>query len=104
MSESLGGILFMKNKHMSLEDRCKIEKGLNNNDSFKSIAEEISKNCTTISREIRNHYTTQNKGAYGRKFNDCLNRKNCPFRYKCDLNICDSYHAIATDKYSFRCT
>lgn len=81
----------MKNKHMSLEDRCKIEKGLNNNESFKSIAEEIGKNCTTISREIRNHYITQNKGAYGRKFNDCLNRKNCPFRHKCDLNTCDNY-------------
>ena len=48
----------MKNKHMSLEDRCKIEKGLNNKLSFKSIASEIGKNCTTISREIRNHYTT----------------------------------------------
>ena len=46
--------------HMSLEDRCKIEKGLNNKLSFKSIANEIGKNCTTISREIRNHYTTLN--------------------------------------------
>lgn len=40
----------MKNKHMLLEDRCKIEKSLNNNLSFKSIANEIGKNCTTISR------------------------------------------------------
>lgn len=81
----------MKNKHMSLEDRCKIEKGLNNNESFKSIANEIGKNCTTISREIRNHYTTLNKGAYGRRFNDCLNRGTCPFRHKCKLNECISY-------------
>ena len=81
----------MKNKHMSLDDRCRIEKGLNNRESFKFIAKEIGKNCTTISREIKNHYTTQNKGAYGRKFNDCLNRKTCPFRNKCDLNTCVDY-------------
>ena len=45
----------MKNKHMSLDDRCRIEKALNNRESFKSIAKEIGKNCTTISREIKNH-------------------------------------------------
>lgn len=72
----------MKNKHMSLEDRCKIEKCLNNNLSFKSIANEIGKNCTTISREIKNHYTILNKGAYGRRFNDCLNRGTCPLLNK----------------------
>lgn len=81
----------MKNKHMSLEDRCKIEKCLNNNLSFKSIANEIGKNCTTISREIKNHYTILNKGAYGRRFNDCLNRGTCPFRHKCKLNECINY-------------
>ena len=72
----------MKNKHMSLEDRCKIEKCLNNNLSFKSIANEIGKNCTTISREIKNHYTILNKGAYGRRFNDYLNRGTCPLLKK----------------------
>ena len=72
----------MKNKHMSLEDRCKIEKCLNNNFSFKSIANEIGKNCTTISREIKNHYTILNKGAYSRRFNDCLNRGTCPLLNK----------------------
>lgn len=72
----------MKNKHMSLEDRCKIEKCLNNNLSFKSIANEIGMNCTTISREIKNHYTILNKGAYGRRFNDYLNRGTCPLLNK----------------------
>ena len=72
----------MKNKHMSLEDRCKIEKCLNNNLSFKSIANEIGKNCTTISREIKNHYTILNKSAYGRRFNDYLNRRTSPLLNK----------------------
>lgn len=72
----------MKNKHMSLEDICKIEKCLNNNLSFKSIANEIGMNCTTISREIKNHYTILNKGAYGRRFNDYLNRGTCPLLKK----------------------
>lgn len=81
----------MKNKHMSLEDRCKIEKCLNNNLSFKSIANEIGKNCTTISREIKNHYTILNKGAYGRRFNDYLNRGTCPLLKKTPYvcNGCD---------------
>lgn len=72
----------MKNKHMLLEDICKIEKCLNNNLSFKSIANEIGMNCTTISREIKNHYTILNKGAYGRRFNDYLNRGTCPLLKK----------------------
>lgn len=67
---------------MSLEDRCKIEKCLNNNLSFKSIANEIGMNCTTISREIKNHYTILNKGAYARRFNDCLNRGTGPLLNK----------------------
>lgn len=81
----------MNYKHMSLNDRCEIEKGLNNNESFKFIAGKIGKNCTTISREIKNHYMTQNTGGYGRRFNDCLNRDTCPFRHKCELNNCVNY-------------
>ena len=31
--------------------------------SFKEIAKSIDKNCTTVSREIKNHYVTVNTGA-----------------------------------------
>lgn len=59
--------------------------------SFKSIANEIGKNCTTISREIKNHYTILNKGAYDRRFNNCLNHGTCPLLNKLPdvCNGCD---------------
>ncbi len=44
----------MKNKHLNLNDRICIEHGLNSNKSFKSIANELVKDCTTISKEINN--------------------------------------------------
>lgn len=64
-------------KHLTLEDRNKIEVGLNNRKSFKSIALDLDKDCTTISKEIRGHLTVVRKGAPYRPFNDCLRRFNC---------------------------
>lgn len=45
--------------------------------SFKQIASAIGKNCTTISREVRNHMEFRRSGGYGRSYNACLYRKNC---------------------------
>lgn len=46
-----------KNKHLSLEDREMIEKGLREGLSFKAIAAEVGKDPTTISKEIIRHIT-----------------------------------------------
>ena len=82
----------MKNKHMSLEDRQEIERGLNNNLSFKEIGKSIDKNCTTVSREIRNHYIIKNTGCFGKSFNNCIKRFNCPFNTKyCKLSNCSEF-------------
>lgn len=82
----------MKNKHMSYSDRLEIEKGLKNGLSFKEIAKSIDKDCTTISREIRNHYVTKNTGCLGKNFNNCVNRKNCPFNSReCSLSKCTEF-------------
>lgn len=82
----------MKNKHLSLEDRFKIENGLNNQLSFKKIALLIDKDCTTISREIRSHYIVKNTGGIGRPFNNCIERKTCPNRGKnCNLHNCTAF-------------
>jgi len=72
----------MKNKHMSFDDRLEIEKGLKEKLSFKEIANKIGKDCTTVSKEVRNHYQVSQKGAIGKPFNDCIHRKNCSFREK----------------------
>ena len=46
-------------KHLSLDERMDIEKYLTQNKSFKEIGKLVNKNCTTISREIKNHYVTK---------------------------------------------
>lgn len=83
---------FMTNKHLSLDDRFKIEKYLNERKSFKEIGKLLDKNCTTISREIRRHYVVKNMGCVGRRFNNCLDRRTCPNRGRsCKLNKCPSF-------------
>lgn len=60
-----------KQKHLTLESRITIETKLNAGDSFKSIGRFLGKDCTTISKEVRNHICFEKSGAYGRAFNDC---------------------------------
>ena len=42
-------------KHLTALDRITIENGLKNNDSFKAIAKKLDKDCTTISKEVKNN-------------------------------------------------
>lgn len=56
-----------------------LEKGA----SFKAIGLELNKDCTTISKEIRNHRVYEKTGAAGRAFNACLNRQGCNYRRLC---------------------
>jgi IS30 family transposase len=66
------------NKHVELSQRIRIETMLNDRKSFKSIAKELDKDCTTVSKEVRLRRISKCTGAYGRVFNDCLQRRNCP--------------------------
>lgn len=66
-----------KNKHLTLDQRYKIEHSLNNCMSFKAIGLELGKDCTTVSKEIKAHIIFEKKGAPYRSFNDCIHRKNC---------------------------
>ena len=79
-------------KHLSLSERFDIENGLSTRKSFKEIARSLGKDCTTISREIRNHYVVKNTGGIGRQFNNCIYRSTCPNRGKnCNLNNCTEF-------------
>ena len=82
-------------KHLSLEDRNLIAQRLNESCSFKAIATELGKNCTTVSREVRNHLTFKKVGAPGRSFNACKHRFSCKKAYICT----DCSHK----KFSFYC-
>lgn len=87
---SLGG--FKMKKHLSSNDRYDIENYLSKRLSFKEIGRRIGKDCTTISREIRNHYIVKNMGGIGRQFNNCIYRKTCPNRGKnCNLFSCTEF-------------
>ena len=68
-----------KQKHLTLESRIIIETKLNEGESFKAIGRLLNKDCTTISKDVKNHIPFEKSGAYGKAFNDCL----LAFQHEC---------------------
>ena len=62
-----------KNAHLTLSDRIAIEVGLRERRSFASIAQELGKDPSTISKEVRNHVKLSQSSGY----NPCSLRKKC---------------------------
>ena len=58
--------IMMKQKHLTLEARILIETLLNEHNSFKSIARQLNKDCTTISKEIKSHIFFDKAGTFGK--------------------------------------
>lgn len=78
--------------HLTKDDRITIENNLNSSISLKQIGRNINKHCSSISREIKNHYITKNTGSVGRAFNNCEFRKTCPNRGKnCNIKNCSEF-------------
>ena len=73
-----------KNKHLSLDDRIRIDELLKESYSFKAIAGELGKNPTTIAREVRAHIVLRNVGAPGRHYNNCKHRFSCTVSFLCN--------------------
>ena len=71
----------MKQKHLTLEARILIETLLNERNSFKSIARQLNKDCTTISKEIKSHIFFDKAGTFGKAFNDC----RLAFQHQCSV-------------------
>lgn len=71
-------------KHMTDEERKLIENWLEGGMSLKSIAAELGRSTSTISREIRARTVPSGKSAYGRTANRCLFRKGCIKRQLCE--------------------
>lgn len=81
-----------KQKHLTLDSRIFIESQLNQRQSFKAIGRLLGKDCTTISKEVKNHFFFEKSGTYGRSFNDCL----LAFQRKCSAQkVCQvcSFHS-----------
>ena len=66
-----------KHKHLSQDDRHQIRQCLDKGDSFKEIARVLGRDCTTVSKEVKARRIFEQKGCYGRPFNDCLKRTDC---------------------------
>jgi len=73
-------------QHMTLNDRQTISTGLKNGDSLGTIAKQIGKSPSTVSREIRGHRVVWDKAPYGRVNNRCINRNSCSLKGVCDGN------------------
>lgn len=77
-----------KQKHLTLDSRIIIETRLNQGESFRSIGRSLNKDCTTVSKEVKNHICFEKSGAYGRAFNDC----RLALQHKCSAQkICQEY-------------
>lgn len=90
-----------KHKHLTLEDRFAIRDGLKQRFSFKKIAETIGKDCTTVSKEIRNHLVYKQTGSYGRPYNPCAKKLYCDLRLIC--NTCTAKRTPSFCQYCSKC-
>jgi len=80
--------IMANNKHLTLEERIQIQDSLSQNYSFKAIARELQKDCTTISKEVKNHIQFKKTGCMGQGFNDCKNKIGCCFKHLCGNKDC----------------
>ena len=78
-----------KNKHMDIYARLTIQGCLDNGKSFKAIGKETGKDCTTIAKEVKNHFICERKGAYGRSFCDCVHYTETCRKPDCQKNCTD---------------
>ena len=78
-------------RHLTQEERNIIEQRLISRESFKSIARELGKDPTTIAKEIKNHIQFRKIGCYGKAFNDCIHRFDCPVMHLCGNLRCRHY-------------
>lgn len=76
-------------KHMTLDDRILIEKALEQQCSLRSIAAQLGKDPTTISKEIQKHRSFQEHNHFNEPKNRCALAADCKKK-----NICGTYAPI----------
>ena len=72
---------------------------LDNKGSFSSIATQLEKDPTTISKEVRNHLQYKKTGAYRRSYNSCSKRIACQ-----KSHICTECHVVRRYSLCRRCS
>lgn len=76
-------------KHMTLDDRIIIEKGLEQQHSLRGIALQLGKDPTTISKEIKKHRSFQQHSHFNEPKNKCALVADCKRK-----NICGTYAPV----------
>ncbi|MBN4051129.1 IS30 family transposase [bacterium AH-315-K05] len=100
------------NKHLSLDERIKLEQCLKESKSFKSIGRELNRDPTTVSKEVKNHILFKRVGSYGKAFNNCLHRFTCTHSYICTSPYCRNAYcrfckictSVCEDFKEYRCS
>lgn len=83
------------NKHLTLDDRVIIEKGLDDSLSIRTIAVETGKTPSTISREIKRNRVAKEHNTFNESHNKCSLLRRCTKR-----NVCDPDTKTCTRKCS----
>lgn len=83
-------------KHLDLEKRITIEKGLDAGLTLKAIAIQIGKDPTTIAKEIKKHRTEQARNIFNDSKNKCTHVATCKKQNICGL--CSSKYIKACRK------
>ena len=73
-------------KHLTLEDRNYIEQALNQDMTFKEIGKFLSKDPTTIAKEIKKHRERKEPNRFNGCGNICKKRFSCRRKYVCGKN------------------
>ncbi len=76
-------------KHLTLSQRIEIEKSLLVGENFTSIARKLSKDSSTISKEIRRHSMIKERKNTDFASIPCNNRKGCTIKYLCN-ELCET--------------
>ena len=104
-------------KHLTLSQRIEIEKDLLAGENFAYISRKLSKDPSTISKEIRRHSKIKERMNKNFAPIPCSNRKGCKIKYLCDdpcenmctqcpkkeikcIYICPNYVAKTCEKLS----
>ena len=87
-------------KHLDLSARIIIEQHLNNGDSFRSIAIELNKDPSTISKEVRRHSIIRERSTDAFAPIPCANNYD---RSKPRTNICNVMHMCGDNECRHKC-
>lgn len=75
------------NKHLTLDDRMEIQRGLKAGENFTTIARRIDSDRTTVSREVKAHRVP----VHNSKGNNCIHRNECQFPEACSYYTSGRY-------------